>query len=461
MLARVSEILVVKAQRMAPEGEAIALAEGSPRVIFVPHAVPGDSLEIEVVSAKSSFARGKIRKVVAPGPERVVAPCPLHFEPGRRPEESACGGCDWQQFDYEAQLKHKRAIVEDCLTRIGKLRGVPVEPTIGSPRPWRYRNKVQIPFGRGWQAGFYAAGSHRIVDFADCPVQPELSVKLALAVKELARTLKWEPYDEDSGRGWLRHLYVRTNDKGQALAAIVTRTPEVPRQDDFLAGLRAAVPELLGLHQNVQPLKTSVILGPRWRRIWGARQLEERIGSRSFLVSPGAFLQVNTPSAEKLYDAALAALTDGGASYEAVLDLYCGVGTLTVWLAGAAPKVLGVEENRDAVKDAWANAKRNGVGNARFWAGRTEAVLPRLGGELPQRCAAVVDPPRMGLSEAALRLLCAPRFRRLVYVSCNPATFARDAAALTKAGFVLRRVQPVDLFPQTSHVELVGRLDRP
>jgi 23S rRNA (uracil1939-C5)-methyltransferase len=457
----VGERLKVKAARMAPEGEAIALEEGSPRVIFVPHAVPGDVLEVEVTEAKSSFARAKIRALLSPGAERISPPCSLHFDPARRPEEAACGGCDWQQLRYEAQLKYKKAIVEDCLTRIGKLRDVPVESTLPSPLQWRYRNKVQIPFGPGMTAGFYAAGSHKIVDFADCPVQPELAVRTSTAVKKLARELGWQPYEEDRGRGWLRHLYLRTNWKGQALAALVTRTPDVPKQEEFVAGLRAAVPELVGLHQNVQPLKTSVILGDRWRHIWGQRQLEEKIGKWSFMVSPGAFLQVNTGSAEQLYDAALAHLKADGAKFDAVLDLYCGVGTLTIWLSGAAPKVFGVEENREAVKDAWANAKRNNVQNARFWAGRTEAVLPRLGNELPARCAAVVDPPRMGLSTSALRLLCAPRFKRLVYVSCNPATFARDAAALCKAGYQLKKVQPVDLFPQTSHVELAALLDRP
>lgn len=458
------ERIRVKASRIAPEGEAIALEPGSPRVIFVPYGVPGDTLDIDVTQAKSSFARGRILQLVSPGPERVKPPCPLHFD-AQAPERLACGGCDWQQFSYEAQLKHKREMVRDCLFRIGRLRDIPVADAIGSPQPWAYRNKVQIPFAPGPgprpRAGFFAPGSHRIVDFEACPVQPDLSVRIARVVKDLVASLGLSPYEEDKDRGWLKHLYVRTNVKGEALVALVTRTSEFSKHEAFTEALRKAVPEMIGLHQNVQPHRTSVVIGDRWRHIWGARAIEEKLGRFTFVVSPGAFLQVNTPAAERLYDAALAALTEGGARFGAALDLYCGVGTLTLWVSGAVPRVLGVEENKEAVRDAYRNAKRNGVSNVRFWAGRTEAVLPRLSQEgLPERCAAVVDPPRMGLSQAALRLLTAPRFKRLVYVSCNPATFARDAANLARAGFRIRRVQPVDLFPQTSHVELVGLLDR-
>lgn len=460
------ERLTVQVLRMAAEGEAVAKADGSPRVIFVAYAVPGDVLEVEITQAKSSFARARILKILKSGPERVTPACPLHFDPSR-PRARACGGCDWQQLNYQAQLRHKREIVLDCLGRIGKFRDPIVTETIPSPNPWGYRNKVQIPFGpapegRRPVAGFYAPNSHDIVDLEACPVQPELSVRLALKIKDLAEALGWRAYDEKTGEGWLRHLFIRTNAEGRALAALVTRGPEFPKRDEFIAAVRQSFPEVVGLHRNIQPLRTSVILGPRWERLWGAGQIEERIGRFSFLVSPAAFLQVNTPAAEKLYAAAVDALTRSGLRCPLVLDLYCGAGTLSLWAAQAAPKVIGVEENRQAVRDAYQNAERNSVRNVRFYAGRAEAVLPRLEKEgLPAACAAIVDPPRMGLSSSALRLLTTPRLRRLVYVSCDPATFARDAAFLCRSGFRLSGVQPVDLFPQTSHVELVGLLDRP
>jgi 23S rRNA (uracil1939-C5)-methyltransferase len=336
-------------------------------------------------------------------------------------------------------------------------------PVLPSPQAWGYRNKVQVPFGAATGklvAGFYAAGSHEIVDFSACPVQPDLSVKIALKVKELARRFSWQPYDERQGRGWLRHLFVRTNSAGRALAALVTRTPDLPKREEFVAEMTAAFPELVGLHQNHQPERTSVILGEAWRRLWGADTIEERIGKLSFLVSPGAFLQVNTPAAEVLYEEVLKALREGGKTFELGLDLYSGVGTLALWIAPAFRRVLAIEENRDAVRDAWKNAERNGIKNVRFLTGRVEAALSRMRGDLPPACAAVVDPPRAGLSQPALRFLTSKQIRRVVYVSCNPATFARDAGYLLRSGFTLARVQPVDLFPQTSHVELVGLFDR-
>ena len=253
---------------------------------------------------------------------------------------------------------------------------------------------------------------------------------------------------------------MRTNTRGQALVALVTTSDAFPKRDEAIRELQAAFPEIIGLWQNIQPEKTSVILGPTWRHLAGAKQIEETIGPYSFLVSPGAFLQVNTGAAAVLYDAAAAALGHGGRKFDLALDLYCGTGTLTLWAARAARRVVGVEENRDAVKDAWKNAERNGVKNARFSVGRVESVLPRMRQELSGEAAALVDPPRAGCTVPVLRALTNRAFKRLVYVSCNPATFARDAAYLSKAGFTLAGVQPVDLFPQTSHVELVGRFDR-
>ncbi|MBI4371832.1 MAG: 23S rRNA (uracil(1939)-C(5))-methyltransferase RlmD [Elusimicrobia bacterium] len=454
------ETLTVKIESLAPAGDGIARVEGSGRVVFVPHSAPGDRAEVEVFETKSNFARARLKTLLSAGPERVAPACPHHAAPSR--PGPACGGCDWQHLDYAAQLKHKRAIAADCLRRIGHFENAAalVGETIASPKPWGYRNKVQIPFGPGPRMGFFSAGSREIVDLRECPIQPDVSVRLALWIKAAAVRRGWSFYDDKTNRGWLRHLFVRVNAEGQALAALVTSRPEFPDRETFAAELRAAHPELIGLHQNVQPEKTSVVLGPRWRRLWGARDIEETIGRFQFTASPGAFLQVNTPAAALLYDAAKAALGEGGRRFPVVLDLYCGVGTLTLWLADAFPRVVGVEENREATSDAWRNAERNGVKNVRFKSGRAEAALPILAKELPPETAAVVDPPRVGLSQPVRRFLTDRRLRRLVYVSCDPATFARDAGFLCKSGYVLRRVSPVDLFPQTSHVELVALLDR-
>ncbi|MEQ1919885.1 MAG: 23S rRNA (uracil(1939)-C(5))-methyltransferase RlmD, partial [Elusimicrobiota bacterium] len=242
--------------------------------------------------------------------------------------------------------------------------------------------------------------------------------------------------------------------------ALVTTHQEFPDREVFAAELRANFPEIVGIHQNIQPERTSVVLGPVWRRLWGQRELEETLGRFRFTASPGAFLQVNTPAAEILYNAAKEAVKEGGKKFPIGLDLYCGVGTLTLWLADVFPRIIGVEENKDAISDAYANAERNRVRNARFKAGRAESVLPKLATELTDNVCVVVDPPRVGLSQPVRRFLTDKKIKRLVYVSCDPATFARDAGFLSHSGYILRRVQPVDLFPQTSHVELVGLMDR-
>jgi 23S rRNA (uracil1939-C5)-methyltransferase len=390
----VSERLTVKVDALAPAGDGLARAEGSARVVFVPNAAPGDRLEVEVFETKASFARARIVRLLAAGPGRVDPRCPHHAAPAR--QGPACGGCGWQHLSYEAQLKGKRAIVVDCLRRIGKFEGAEAltAETLAAPRPWGYRNKVQIPFGPGPKMGFFSAGTREIVDLRECPIQPDLSVRIALTVKELAAARGWTFWDGRAGRGWLRHLFVRTNADGQALVALVVSRPEFPDREAFAAELRARRPEIIGLHLNVQRERTSVVLGDQWRRLWGAREIEEALGPFRFAVSPGAFLQVNTPSAELLYAEAKAALREGGRRFPLALDLYCGVGTLTLWLADSAQRIVGVEENHEAVKDAYRNAERNGVKNARFRAGRAEAVLPKLGAELPAECAAVVDPDR-------------------------------------------------------------------
>ncbi|MHB2026588.1 MAG: 23S rRNA (uracil(1939)-C(5))-methyltransferase RlmD [Elusimicrobiota bacterium] len=450
-------------ERMAPEGESIARVKGSSRVIFVPYGAPGDEVEVEVLSAKSTYARARILRLIAPGPERVNPRCRLHFQPGGA--SFFCGGCDWQHLAYSAQLAHKKKLVEDCLKRIGKIQDARVLPVLSSPLEWGYRNKVQIPFGQspeqGVIAGFYAPQSHRIVDFSACPVQPELTVRLALKAKDIARRRKWPVYDEKSGRGWLRHFFARSNAKGEVLAALVTRTPGFPDREDFVKEMRDAFPELCSVYQNVQTEKTSVILGPGWIRLWGARRMDERLGKFSFAVSPGAFLQVNTPAAEILYDVAREFLRRPDRSWDWLLDLYCGVGTLAAWLSDTAQKIVGIEENRDAIKDAWDNAERNGIKNARFVSGRVESALPAALSRISGRVAAVLDPPRQGLMPAAAAALGRAAFlERIVYVSCNPATFARDAGIFINLGWRLAKVQPVDLFPQTSHVEMVGLFER-
>ncbi|MBI3548427.1 MAG: 23S rRNA (uracil(1939)-C(5))-methyltransferase RlmD [Elusimicrobia bacterium] len=451
--------LKVRVDRIAPEGEGIGKSPGSDKVIFVPYGIPGDELMVAQAENKPRYVRGRVLSVEKPSPDRISPRCLVHFAPGKT---EYCGGCDWQHASYAAQLRYKREIVADCMRRIAKL-NAPIADTLASPSEWRYRNKVQVPFqpapGRA-KAGFYMPGSHRVIEFEDCVVQPELSVEIVRTVRELSQTRGWRAYDETQDKGWLRHLFIRTNAAGEAAVVFVTRDRAFPREREAIEEIRKRHPRVVSLFQNVQEERTAVILGPRWRKLWGKDRLSEKIGPFTLEFSPGAFVQVNTPAAEVLYGAAERQLYDDGFRPNLVLDLYSGVGAIAFWIAKGAGRVIGVEEVPQAVEDAYANARRLGVRNVSFVKGTVEHALKRLRGlENPRPWAAVVDPPRGGCEKDVLKFLSTRRVERVVYVSCNPATFARDARVLADAGYRLEKIQPVDLFPQTAHVELVARFN--
>ncbi len=467
---------------LAVEGAGLAVPEGKTGpVVFVPFTVAGDRVQIEITESKKNFARGKLLEILSPGPGRINPACSLHFSESRK--MGACGGCNWQHLSYSTQLVEKRNLVIDTLKKIGGFKNPHVKETIASPQVWNYRNKVQIPFGKKEGkivCGFYEMQSHRIVEFSGCPVQSDLSVRIALKVKALAQAGNWPIYDEVSGNGWLRHLLIRSNHEGKSLLAFITRNDYFPK-GPALDSLIQEFPQIVGIHQNIQPLKTSVILGRKWKKLWGQESLTERIGPFVFKVSAGSFLQVNTPAAEILYRTAIAGLADGGRP-ALVLDLYCGVGTTSLWASQVADRVIGVEENPQAVADAWENARLNKINPAflarearacagvygkdfrrarvRFLAGKSEAVLSRTLRDVKEDSAVLCDPPRTGLAPYLPKVLGRLPIRKLVYISCDSATFSRDASLLCHQGFSLRSVQPVDLFPQTSHVELVGIFER-
>ncbi|MFA6093881.1 MAG: 23S rRNA (uracil(1939)-C(5))-methyltransferase RlmD [Elusimicrobiota bacterium] len=462
----IGQELELSIERPAPEGQFIGRAADSGRIFFVPYACPGERLLARVDKIEKGYACAVPVRVLSPGPGRREPPCPLHFRPeGRGP---VCGGCSWQHLDEESQLCAKTAVVRDCVRRIGKLDENLVAQALPSPKAWRYRNKVLIPFGAGEDgraiAGFFAPGTNRIADLSDCLVQPELSVSIALRVKELCAELGWTPYDVRGHCGWLRHLLVRTNEDGYALVALITNDDSAPRKEDFIRIIASEFPAVRGILQNVQPHRTSVALGETWIPWWGDSHLEERLGDLRLCAAAAAFLQVNTPASLVLYGCARRALEQFAPKPKLLLDLYSGVGSIALFLAGCADRVLGVEENRRAVEDARENARLNGIKNVEFIPGRVETSLGRLRAtlaKLPAASAAVVlDPPRAGCASAVLDCLRDPALGKVIYISCNPATFARDAARLCGGGWRLSVVQPVDLFPQTSHIETAAIFDR-
>lgn len=362
------------------------------------------------------------------------------------------------------QRKYKRELLAETLTRIGGFAGLSIGETLASPDDWRYRNKVQIPFGNKGNrpvAGFYAPGSHEIVEFDDCPIQPEVSLQILRSVKRLAAQFHWEIYDEDRHLGWLRHLLVRTNRANEALVALVTATPAFPAQNDVVKALRSDCPSMIGFHQNIQPARSHVILGREWISLWGADEIVEPVLGLKMGYAPGAFFQVNTGAAERLYEKVLseADLQPG----HGVVDFYCGVGAMALLAARKVDYVIGIDEVPSAIQGAEMNARRNGIKNVRFETLKVESVFLPAHRSLFERfdsnnLVVILDPPRSGCDPLVIQGLLALKPSRIIYVSCHPATLARDLKMLSSS-YQIKSVTPVDLFPQTSHIETVVRLD--
>lgn len=433
--------------------------------VFVPLAAPGDRLRARITEVKPRYAKAEPLAVLSSGPDRVAPRCPV---------TETCGGCAWQQVDYRAQLAWKRRQVADALQRVGRLGHVEVPPAIGMGTPWHYRNKAAVPFGRGAgggiAVGFYSRGSHDIVDLpGECALQHPLINRVIAVVREETAARGWQPYDESSGTGLLRHVVVRVGVRtGEALVVPVINAPALPDEDGLAAALTARVPELVGVVKNINTARTNVIFGPETRSIAGRDYVEEVLGGLRFRVSAPSFFQVNTLQAERLFS--LAVEFAGLTGEELVVDAYCGTGAMALLAAGRARRVWGVEVVAEAVEDAKKNARLNGIDNACFLAARVEDVLPGLrdGGRGPD--VVFLDPPRKGCDPATLAACKAMGPRRIVYVSCNPATLARDLAVLTglerrgegegRAVYRVDVVQPVDMFPHTAHVECVAKLTR-
>lgn len=434
-------------------GEGVGKVDGF--TVFVDGALPGDEIEATIAEVKRNYAVGALRRVIVAAPERVAARCPAF---------PACGGCQLQHLDYRAQLRWKRQQVVDALARIGHLGEVPVHPCLGPDEPWFYRNKAQFPVGpapgaggAGLAAGMYARGSHRIIDLDECLIQHPLNNAIIRAAKRLAAKYGIVPYDEVGHTGCLRHILARVGStSGEAMAVFVTNGAAFPGGRALAAELMREVPAVISVHQNINARRTNVILGEETRLLAGRETITDRIGRFEFAISPRSFFQVNPEQTETLYRKAVeyAGLT----GRETVIDAYCGIGTISLFLAERAGRVHGIEIVPEAIADARANAARNGVANVEFHLGETERVLPRLRARGVRADVIVVDPPRKGCEPAVLEAFAAMRPRRIVYVSCNPATLARDLARLAELGYQTVEAQPVDMFPMTAHVECVALL---
>ncbi|MGE5551094.1 MAG: 23S rRNA (uracil(1939)-C(5))-methyltransferase RlmD [Bacteroidota bacterium] len=421
--------------------------------IFVAGALRGEEVEARVTEVRQSFGRAETLRVLKQAPERVSPPCAIY---------ERCGGCQLLHLTYEAQLELKKQRVADALSRLGGLTDVHVHDTISMESPWHYRNKVQYPLGKAGQeivVGCYEQRTHQIVPTRDCLIQQDVNNQLMQAVRDLAQEWGLTVYEEETGRGFLRHVLIKNAAQtGQAMVVLVTNGRDFPRGHEFGQRLAERAPSLTSLVQNVNMLKTNVILGPQTKVLWGEEAIVDEVGGLRFRISATSFFQVNPLQTETLYRYATAYA--GLTGRETVIDAYCGVGSLTLFLALKTRKVYGVEVVEGAVEDAAENAKLNGITNVEFIVGEAEKVLPKLAAIGIRFDVAVLDPPRAGCEQKVLQTLAKVDVGRIVYVSCNPSTLARDLKVLTGLGYKAVEVQPVDMFPHTFHVECVARVER-
>ena len=430
---------------LTSEGSAIGRKDGVP--IFVRGGVPGDVVTAHIIKAKKNYAVARLQQVLEPSPHRVESDCPVSAQ---------CGGCAFRTVDYAEELRFKQQRIDDAFQRIGHL-DLQVEGVLAAPDTVRYRNKAQYPVqlqdGRP-VAGFYAYKSHRVVPTGDCLLQcTDFSAGVA-ACLQWAEEHQISVYNEETGTGLLRHLYFRKGQAtGQVLACIVINGTDLPGGDALCAALRAAVPGLVGVVLNSNTRRTNVILGDRDWVLWGKGELLDKLCGKTFAIGPHAFYQVNHDQCEHLY--ALAGDFAGLTGDQVLLDLYCGVGTIGLTLADRCRRLIGVEVVPQAVENARENARRNGIENAEFLCADAAGAATQLAFQGVRPDVAIVDPPRKGCAPEVFAAIDKMGIERLVYVSCDPATLARDLALLATMGYIARRACGVDLFPRTPHVETV------
>ena len=440
----------IRIDRLGMSGEGVGRYENF--TVFIPNALPGETVSAVIEEVKSSYARGRIKQILYESADRVAPLCELYKE---------CGGCQLQHLSYKAQLQAKRTQVVDALTHIGKLPHILVKETLRAEEPWNYRNKMQFPVGthKGQVViGCFAQGSHKIIDTQNCHIQCAENNTLANAVREIAEKLHIPVYNEDTHKGVLRHIVGRVGRNNDLMAVIVTATKQLPHAKDFVRMMRERLPNLVSVHQNIQTYHNNVIMGRDTQLLWGRPTIIDSLGRLNFHISPRSFFQINTRQAERLYEQALAYADLHGT--ETVIDAYCGTGTITLFLAQRARKVYGIEIVQPAILDAWKNARDNHIKNAEFIVGDATAVMPALYKQGIRPDVVVIDPPRAGCTETVLRTFANMKPCRIIYVSCNPATLARDLAILKDLSYMTQEVQPVDLFPQTSHVECLTKIVR-
>lgn len=435
------------------EGEGIAKIDNK-YPIFIEGALKGEKVKVRIVKVNKNFAYGKLMEVLEASEERVNPPCAIY---------KRCGGCKLQHASYKAQLDFKWDRVKDCVSKIGKLDPSIVKYPLGMEEPWRYRNKVQLPIGLingEVKIGFFAPRSHDIIDMESCLIQDEIGDKVVKLTREWIEKFNIRPYNVDGEydeKGIVRHIMIRRGfTTNEVMVVLVTNGEKLPHKEEFVDLMVKNIPGIKSIIQNINSKKTNVILGLESKTLWGEDTISDYIGDFRFNISPLSFFQVNPTQTEVLYGKALeyANLTGN----EEVFDAYCGTGTITLFLSQKAKKVYGVEIIPQAIDNAWINAKENKVENVEFFVGESEVVIPDLINKGVKADVVVVDPPRKGCDKKLLDAITNIDAKKIVYVSCDPSTLGRDLQVLEENGYKTLEVQPVDMFPNTAHIENVAKL---
>jgi len=446
-LIKKNDNLTIEIENVTAKGFGIAKIEDF--VLFTEGGLPGDKLAVKVIKVKKTYGYGKIQRIISPSPHRIQSPCPV---------SDKCGGCQWQHCEYQAQLGFKKQIVTDALTRLGGLSNPPVEDVIGMEIPQPYRNKAVfpvVPSEDGFAIGMYAPRSHRIIPIEECAIQHPAHVPVIKIVGDFMRRHKIQPYDEITHSGTVRHIIVRTSRAtGEIMVVLVINADNLPKENKLAAALTDI--GITTVIINSHKAKSNTIMGETFRTLTGEGYIREKIGQIWYRLSAPSFFQINPVQTEVLYDIAVSMANLTGS--EVVVDAHVGVGGVALAAAAKARQVIGIDIVQEAISDAEKNAALNNITNAKFIRGAAEEVIPEMLSNSNPPDTVFLDPPRKGCDKSLLDALITAKIKTIVYISCDPATLARDIKILTQDGYSLITARPVDMFPMTGKVETVALL---
>lgn len=446
-----NEVYIIDIDSIGSSGEGIGKVNGF--TIFVEDAVVGDKLEIKILKLKNSYGYGKLLQIKEPSPHRIEAKCK---------NTNKCGGCQLQNYTYSTQLELKQKKVRDNLERIGNFKNINISPIIGMDNPWNYRNKAQFPVGikdGKVKIGFYSPRTHNIVDLDTCHIQHSINDKILEILKGFIEQYSIAPYNEETHKGLIRHIFTRVGfNTKEIMVCLVINGKKLPFSNELIEKLKT-IDGMTSIVLNYNTNKNNIILGDKTEIIWGNLFITDYIGNIKFEISPTSFFQVNPVQTKILYEKALefAELT----GQEIVWDAYCGIGTISLFLASKAKKVYGVEISKAAIEDAKKNAEINNIHNVEFYVGKAEEVIPNMYTQHNIKAdVIIVDPPRKGCGEELLKSILEMKPNKIIYISCDSATLARDLKILCNDEYKISKIQPVDMFPSTIHVETICIISR-